>query len=194
MRLKMLTWASILPLGLSFAAYGETIDGEQLRQIDDHGQVAQDVPSEVEDSEEASEEESETLRIVVTAEKRPDTVQDIPISITAFTQEDIEDADITSFEDIAGATPNFTAYTPGRNFLLYSVRGLSNFNFLSRDPVAFYIDDVPYDYTGFLDLDLTDLERVEVLRGPQSTLYGRNAEAGVVNVVPANPPIPQNIA
>ena len=130
---------------------------------------------------------SDALRIVVTAEKRPDDVQDIPISITAFTTEDIEDADLTSFEDIAGATPNFTVYTPGRNFLLYSVRGLSNFNFLSRDPVAFYVDDVPYDYTGFLDLDLTDLERVEVLRGPQATLYGRNAEAGVVNVVTRKP-------
>lgn len=127
------------------------------------------------------------IRIIVTAEKQPDTVQGIPISITALTEEDIEDADITSFEQIARATPNFTTYTPGRNFLLYSVRGLSNFNFLSRDPVAFYIDDVPYDYTGFLDLQLTDLERVEVLRGPQSTLYGRNAEAGVVNVVTRRP-------
>lgn len=127
------------------------------------------------------------LRVVVTAEKRPDDVQNIPISITALTAEDIEDADITSFEQIAGATPNFTTYTPGRNFVLYSVRGLSNFNFLSRDPVAFYIDDIPYDFTGFLDLDLMDLERVEVLRGPQSTLYGRFAEAGVINVVTRQP-------
>ncbi|MEM9905576.1 MAG: TonB-dependent receptor [Cyanobacteria bacterium P01_D01_bin.44] len=131
--------------------------------------------------------DAEAIRILVTAEKQPDDVQDIPISITALTAEEIEDADITSLEQVAGATPNFTAYTPGRNFLLYSVRGLSNFNFLSRDPVAFYIDDVPYDYTGFLDLELTDLERVEVLRGPQATLYGRNAEAGVVNIVTRRP-------
>ena len=129
----------------------------------------------------------EPIRIVVTAEKQPDTLQNVPISITAFTAEAIEDADITSIEQIAGATPNFTTYTANRNFLLYSVRGLSNFNFLSRDPVAFYIDDVPYDYTGFLDLDLADLEQVEVLRGPQSTLYGRNAEAGVVNITTRKP-------
>ncbi|MEM9216569.1 MAG: TonB-dependent siderophore receptor [Cyanobacteria bacterium P01_F01_bin.150] len=131
--------------------------------------------------------QADALQIVVTAEKQPDDVQDIPISITAFTEEDIEDADITSFEQVAGATPNFTTYTPGRNFILYSIRGLNNFNFLSRDPVAFYIDDVPNDYTGFLDLDLIDLERIEVLRGPQGTLYGRNAEAGVVNVVTRRP-------
>ncbi|MEM8614096.1 MAG: TonB-dependent receptor [Cyanobacteria bacterium P01_H01_bin.105] len=167
--------AGLLPGIVSTAAYGiEAVD---------HGPVVQS-PAENIPVETA---EPETLRIVVTAEKRPDDIQDIPISITAFTAADIEDADITSFEDIAGATPNFTAYTPGRNFLLYSVRGLSNFNFLSRDPVAFYIDDVPYDYTGFLDLDLTDLERVEVLRGPQATLYGRNAEAGVVNIVTRKP-------
>ncbi|MGD1858541.1 MAG: TonB-dependent receptor domain-containing protein [Leptolyngbyaceae cyanobacterium] len=130
---------------------------------------------------------AEPIRITVTAEKQPEDLQDVPISITAFTQNELEDADITSIEQVAGLTPNFTAYTADRSFLLYSVRGLSNFNFLSRDPVAFYIDDVPYDYTGFLDLDLADLERVEVLRGPQSTLYGRNAEAGVVNIVTRQP-------
>ena len=80
----------------------------------------------------------EPIRITVTAEKQPDDLQDVPISITAFTEDELEDADITSIEQIAGLTPNFTVYTPGRNFLLYSVRGLSNFNFLSRDPVVFY--------------------------------------------------------
>ncbi|NER29064.1 MAG: TonB-dependent receptor plug domain-containing protein, partial [Symploca sp. SIO1C4] len=123
-------------------------------------------------------EEIEELEIIVTAEKQPESLQEVPISVTAITQQEIEDSDITSLSDIAGSTPNFSTFTPSRNFILYSVRGLSNSNFLSRDPVAFFVDDVPYDYNGFLDLDLTDLERVEVLRGPQSTLYGRNAQAG----------------
>ncbi|NEO32465.1 MAG: TonB-dependent receptor [Symploca sp. SIO3C6] len=132
-------------------------------------------------------EEIEEIEIVVTAEKQPEALQDVPISVTAITQQEIEDSDITSLSDIAGSTPNFSTFTPSRNFILYSVRGLSNSNFLSRDPVAFFVDDVPYDYNGFLDLDLTDLERVEVLRGPQSTLYGRNAQAGVVNIVTRKP-------
>ncbi|MEL7227842.1 MAG: TonB-dependent receptor, partial [Cyanobacteria bacterium J06576_12] len=55
------------------------------------------------------------------------------------------------------------------------------------DPTAFYVDNIPYDYTGFLDLDLTDLEQIEVLRGPQSTLYGRNAIAGVTNITTRRP-------
>lgn len=141
----------------------------------------------VADTTEQLPESSDSLRLVVTAEKRPDEVQNVPISLTAFSREEIEDADIDSLEDIAGATPNFNVYTPNRNFVLYSIRGLSNLNFLSRDAAAFYVDDIPYDYTGFLDLDLTDLEQVEVLRGPQSTLYGRNAIAGVVNITTRRP-------
>lgn len=114
-------------------------------------------------------------------------MQDVPVSVTVITQQEIRDADITTLSGISANTPNFTTFTPNRNFVLYSIRGLSNFNFLSRDPVAFYVDDIPYDYTGFLDLDLTDLEQVEVLRGPQSTLYGRNAQAGVVNIITRKP-------
>ncbi|MGF1482042.1 MAG: TonB-dependent receptor plug domain-containing protein [Cyanophyceae cyanobacterium] len=128
-----------------------------------------------------------TIDIIVTAEKQPDPLQEVPISITAITEQEIEDGDITSFRDIAENTPNFTTYTPSRNFVTYSVRGLSNFNFISRDPVAFYVDDVPYDYVNFLGVELYDIERVETLRGPQATLYGRNAQAGVVNVITRPP-------
>ncbi|MEM8505852.1 MAG: TonB-dependent receptor [Cyanobacteria bacterium P01_D01_bin.1] len=149
-------------------------------QAEDEGSVDDTVDGSADDPEDF--EDLGGLRLIVTAEKRPDEVQDVPLSITAFSTEEIEDDDITSLEEIAGSTPNFTAYTPDRSFFLYSIRGLSNLNFLSRDSAAFYIDDVPYDYNGFLDLDLTDLEQIEVLRGPQSTLYGRNAIAGVVNI------------
>jgi len=129
----------------------------------------------------------EPIEILVTAQKRPEDVQDVPISITAIPREEIENADITSLSGISANTPNFATFTPSRNFIEYSVRGLSNFNFLSRDPVAFYVDDVHYDYADFLTVDLPDLERVEVLRGPQSTLYGRNAEAGAVNIITRKP-------
>ncbi|MDJ0600779.1 MAG: TonB-dependent receptor [Crocosphaera sp.] len=127
------------------------------------------------------------VEIIVTAQKKPENIQEVPISITVITEQEIDDADITSLSRISGLTPNFSTFTPNRNFMIYSMRGLTNFNFLSRDPVAFYVDDVPYDYTGFLDLDLPDLERVEVLRGPQATLYGRYAQAGVVNIVTRKP-------
>jgi iron complex outermembrane recepter protein len=129
--------------------------------------------------------------ITVTAEKREATPQNIPISITVIPKRELEDAQIDSLQSIANNTPNFTflrGSTGASYFNYYSIRGLSNFNFLSsQDNVAFYIDDVPYDYAGFLDGVLFDLERVEVLRGPQSTLYGRSSQAGVVNII-SRPP------
>ncbi|MEM7064840.1 MAG: TonB-dependent receptor [Cyanobacteria bacterium P01_B01_bin.77] len=131
----------------------------------------------------------ETLRIIVTAERTPENVQDVPISITAITEQEIEDADITSLEDIARNTPNFTFFPSGdRSFGLYSIRGLSNSSVIAnRDPVDFYVDGIPYNFASFLDIDLPDLERVEVLRGPQSVVYGRNSLAGVVNLITRKP-------
>lgn len=135
----------------------------------------------------ASAEEDE-LEIVVTAEKTPENVQNVPLSLTVLTEKEIEDADITSFEDIADNTPNFSLFSgDGANSPFYSIRGLGNSNFLSRDAVAFYIDDVPYDRIGFITTDLPDIAQVEVLRGPQSTLYGRNSLSGVVNIKTRQP-------
>lgn len=127
------------------------------------------------------------IELTVTAQKREEDAQDIPLSVTVIPQQEIEDAQIDSFQDIANYTPNFR-FAPtsggGTEFSNYSLRGINNANFLTaQDSVAFYIDDVPVDYNGFLDLALNDLERVEVLRGPQSTLYGKNSSAGVVNVI-----------
>lgn len=130
------------------------------------------------------------IRVVVTAEKTEADAQDVPISLTTFTAQELEDADVTSFEDIAGNTPNFSVYSSGgnRNTVSYSLRGLSNAdNFASRDTVGFYIDDVPYDFSNFIGVDLSDLERVEVLRGPQNTLYGRSSQGGVVNIITRSP-------
>ncbi|WP_019506864.1 TonB-dependent receptor domain-containing protein [Pleurocapsa sp. PCC 7319] len=129
----------------------------------------------------------QVIDVIVTAEKKPERLQDVPISITSIGEQEAEDANIDSFRDISENTPNFTTYTPSRNFVTYSVRGFSNFNFISRDSVAFYIDDVPYDYTNFLGLNVYPIERVEVLRGAQATLYGRNAQAGVVNIITKPP-------
>ncbi|MEM9266043.1 MAG: TonB-dependent receptor [Cyanobacteria bacterium P01_F01_bin.13] len=131
----------------------------------------------------------ETLRIIVTAERTPEDVQNVPISITAITEQEIEDADITSLEDIARNTPNFSFFSSGdRSFSLFSIRGLSNASVIpNRDPVDFYVDGIPYNFPAFVNIDLPDLERVEVLRGPQSVLYGRNALAGAVNLITRKP-------
>ncbi|MEM9244505.1 MAG: TonB-dependent receptor [Cyanobacteria bacterium P01_F01_bin.153] len=129
------------------------------------------------------------LRIIVTAEKRPEDLQNVPLSVTALTEQDIEDADITSLDAIARNTPNFSFFPSGNRFFsLYSIRGISNASSLvNRDPIDFYIDGVPTSLASFTNFDLPDLERVEILRGPQSVLYGRNAIAGVVNIITQKP-------
>ncbi|MEM9541971.1 MAG: TonB-dependent receptor [Cyanobacteria bacterium P01_E01_bin.42] len=133
--------------------------------------------------------EDNTLRILVTAQRTEEDLQEVPISITVLTEDTIEDADIVNLEGIAQNTPNFSVYgaAGSRSFNYYNIRGLSNFNFISRDAVGFYIDDLPYDYGGFITQNLIDLERVEVLRGPQSTLYGRSTQAGAVNIISRRP-------
>lgn len=129
--------------------------------------------------------------VVVTAQKRPEPAQDVPISLTVIPRQTLEDAQINSFTSISRNIPNFSFFptnSGGSDFSYYSIRGLNNFNFLvSQDSVGFYLDDVPFDFGAFLDLGLVDLERVEVLRGPQSTLYGRSSPAGVVNIISRSP-------
>ncbi|TBR60653.1 ligand-gated channel [Westiellopsis prolifica IICB1] len=131
------------------------------------------------------------IELTVTAQKRSEDAQNVPLSLTVIPQQELEDAQISSFSEIANNTPNFSFFptsSGGAEFNYYSMRGLSNFNFLaSQDSVAFYIDDVPFDYGGFLDLGLIDLQQVEVLRGPQSTLYGRSSPGGVVNIISRQP-------
>ncbi len=135
--------------------------------------------------------QQEEIEIVVTAQKRPEPAQEVPISLTVIPQQTLEDAQINSLQEIANNTPNFSFFPTnagGSDFSYYSIRGLNNFNFLvSQDSVGYYIDDVPFDFGAFIDLGLLDLERVEVLRGPQSTLYGRSSPAGVVNIVSRGP-------
>ena len=129
------------------------------------------------------------IRILVTAEKTPEDSQDVPISLTVLTEDELVDGQINSIAEVAANTPNFY-FTPGdRVFNIYSVRGLGNSsNILIRDSVSFYIDDVPYDNVHqFFPSELFDLERVEILRGPQSVLYGRNSQAGVVNIISRAP-------
>jgi len=131
---------------------------------------------------------SPDVEIVVTAEKRPENPQKVPISLTILTQQQIEDADVRSLRDVAALTPNFFTSLGDRSFNFQTIRGLGNSNYLVRDAISFYLDDVPYENIHqFLPGELFDLERVEVLRGPQGTLYGRSSQAGVINII-SRPP------
>ncbi len=168
-----------------------TITGEQQTPSAEIVPSTQDLILSVslKEGERAQTDEAEIIDIVVTAQKTEESLQEVPLSITALDEKQLSDGNIQSLRGISDSTPNFSVLdaSDSRYFLYYSLRGFSNSNITNRDAVGFYIDDVPYDYGGFLDQNLIDLERVEVLRGPQNILYGRSAIAGVVNTITRQP-------
>ncbi|NJQ97395.1 MAG: AMIN domain-containing protein [Hydrococcus sp. CSU_1_8] len=129
----------------------------------------------------------EDIEIVVTAEKRSELLAETASSITAITQQQIEDGQINRLEDVAANTPNFSVLGTGsRYFSNFTIRGQSNPT-IGEGAVGFYVDGVPITDAYSASIDLFDLEQVEVLRGPQGTLYGRNTSGGVVNITTEKP-------
>ena len=130
--------------------------------------------------------------IVVTAQFREQNLQDTPIAITAVTAEMIEQRSATNLADIANAAPSVVlrpASAAFGNSVTASIRGFGQIDF---DPafepgVGLYIDDVYYPRLTGANFDLMDVERVEVLRGPQGTLEGRNSEGGAIRFVTRKP-------
>lgn len=131
--------------------------------------------------------------IIVTAQKREQSLQETPVSVTAFTAESIEARTMTNLQDINGFTPNLeiNAGRPdgGASSASIYIRGVGQSDFLfPNDPgVGLYVDGVYFGRTLGGLMALSDLERIEVLRGPQGTLWGRNTIGGAVNIVTAKP-------
>jgi iron complex outermembrane recepter protein len=124
--------------------------------------------------------------IVVTARKRAETLQEVPLAITAFSGEELKARGAQNLYDIAAATPGMIYFENINNTLGTPViRGLSQTVIASPDRnVAIFYNGVFLSETNAANFDLLDLERVEVVKGPQSALYGRNAFAGAINYVP----------
>ncbi|MGB7739092.1 MAG: TonB-dependent receptor [Steroidobacteraceae bacterium] len=125
--------------------------------------------------------------IVVTARKREETLQTVPLSIAAFSAETIESAGINTMDDIAALTPGFTmAPLFGGGAQTPVIRGQSTT--IGEPNVGFFVDGVYQASRGLMDAMLGDsVSRVEVVKGPQSALYGRNTFAGAVNIVTSRP-------
>ncbi len=129
--------------------------------------------------------------IVVTAQKREQNLQEVGIAVTAFTGEQMHDLGLASSTDIVSMTPGLNYTTPNAdssviNFFLRGV-GLNDFADASENPVAVYVDDVYRPASGGLSFQMFDLERVEVLKGPQGTLFGRNTTGGLVHFISKKP-------
>lgn len=129
--------------------------------------------------------------IVVTAQKREQNLQDVPIAITAFDIEALEANRIEGLQDIGRVTPGVyvTPNSADQNGVQINIRGIGILDpQIGQDGrVAIYQDGVYIGKTQGLAFDLPDLARVEILKGPQGTLYGRNTVAGAVNLISARP-------
>jgi len=130
--------------------------------------------------------------VIVTAQKREESLQEVPISITAFGADALESRGIQNTEDLLGQIPGVGGFTsPGsRGSTGLAIRGVSGGSpsNLSLDPaVATYLDGVFIGKIAGGAVDVAELERVEILRGPQGTLYGRNATGGAVNYITRKP-------
>ncbi|GGI21937.1 TonB-dependent receptor [Pedobacter mendelii] len=123
--------------------------------------------------------------VTVSAQKTEENIQKIPSAITAFTAEKVTDYRIQNTRDLATIVPNLYSSNPGDGRNITSIRGIGT---TSYDPaVATYIDGVNQFGLDTYIASLFDVERIEVLRGPQGTLYGRNAMGGVINIITKQP-------
>ena len=136
--------------------------------------------------EEETRKEYEIETMTVTAEKRKENIQDVPVSISALSDIQIEDAGIVGIEDVIYQIPNLHMMKTGSHGSQSTLfmRGIMS---IGEPTVGFYVDDVNFPLHYMYNTELLDLERVEVLRGPQGTLYGRNSESGVINLVTKQP-------
>jgi len=128
--------------------------------------------------------------IVVTAQKRSDRAQDVPISLGVLSGDQLTRTKITNVTQLGGQLPNVSLTSPfGEVQPAFVIRGvtMSDYAMNQQSPIAIYVDEVYKGVAAVQALQLYDLERVEVLRGPQGTLYGKNATGGAVNFYTRTP-------
>ncbi len=125
--------------------------------------------------------------VIVKAQKREQDLQEVPISVSAISDIQIEQSNMEDLNDLSRFTPNLKVQAGGVANFIY-IRGLgSGFNEGFDQSVGFFIDDIFYGRVHYLIAGLLDVERVEILRGPQGTLFGKNTVAGAVSIYSGTP-------
>src|SRR5690606_28435782 len=175
---------------LSLAVAGVLATGVLLAPVQ---VLAQDATGQAVETTTTTEEADATTldRVTVTARRRVESIQDVPVAVTAFGEESLRDLQASSIEGLQGAVPNLNI-VQGRgsaNSINVFIRGIGQPDALhSFDPgVGIYVDDVYYSRINGAMFSLFDVSQVEVLRGPQGTLYGKNSTGGAIKVTTKNP-------
>ncbi len=130
--------------------------------------------------------------VIVTATRREERLQDVPLSITTLSQEELNRKGIVGYEGLAYETPGVVLNRASANFNNFTARGISTngYNANLQSTVAIYIDELPISSNGnstILDPTLFDVERIEFLRGPQGTLFGSGSLAGALRILTKKP-------
>jgi outer membrane receptor protein involved in Fe transport len=129
--------------------------------------------------------------VIVTARKRSENLQDVPISIDVYTAKDLQNLGISQFEDYATMTPSISFVSAGPGTQTFVMRGVSdgsNPNYPNEATTGFMVDDMSMNFFGVTpDLHLYDMERIEVLNGPQGTTFGAGAMAGALRFITNKP-------
>ncbi|MDZ7784659.1 MAG: TonB-dependent receptor plug domain-containing protein [Halioglobus sp.] len=128
--------------------------------------------------------------VIVTASKRTESLQDVPMSVSAYSEQTIRDANINSADDLAVLSPVLTITTNTQpNTAAFRIRGIgtSQSDIALEPSVGIFVDDVFLSRSGLGMSDLIDIERIEILQGPQGTLYGKNTNAGAINIITKGP-------
>jgi iron complex outermembrane receptor protein len=128
--------------------------------------------------------------VIVTSEKRSESLQDISQSVTALTEEELETKNITDFVGLSAIAPGVTVAKNVGYKTIISIRGVgdeTNQNAIAAPSVALHMDGIFIASKFALRTDFIDLERIEILRGPQGTLFGQNSTGGTINVISQKP-------
>jgi iron complex outermembrane receptor protein len=151
--------------------------------------VAQEEKSKQETAQEKKvRKEYELETMTVTAQKQEENVQEVPVSITVFGEQDIEDKKIESVREIADFVPNLMIFDFGGSTLTQAtMRGVCATTMSLTTSTGLYVDGVPILMGVGFEEGMLDIERIEVLRGPQGTLYGKSTETGVINIITRQP-------
>ena len=136
---------------------------------------------------------AELEEVVVTATKRAVSQQDVPVAVTGITSDALDKRGITETTDLSGSAPNLVVSSPfGRAQPNFSIRGISvanEYNSNAASPIGVYINEDYKQFRPTHGMQLFDLDRVEVIRGPQGTLFGRNTTGGAISVTTVKPQI-----
>ena len=186
---RLCAFASIMTLATvlgSVPAVAQQSNDDTATEAEAAAQPPADEPA---DQPDASANEADSTEIVVTAQKRAENVQDVPISIAAFTGETLEKNNVVTIEGLAKVTPNFNARSGAQSsYIRLAIRGIGAASNTTVEPsVAVFLDGAYVPRVGAVISSMLDMESVEVLRGPQGTLFGRNASVGAVSFHTARP-------